>query len=280
MRSVAFVNKKGGVGKSSCVMHLGIRFAQMGLRTLLVDVDPQASLSQGILGRDALALDPSETLASLYEGIGIPLADLARAGGREGLSIIPGHDRMMLFNTPAPWDAGPEQFTLRDMLAEVAADYDLCLLDCPPHIQLCAWSALLAADGVVVPAQLEDFGVQGVAAILDTIEQARDLANPDLRLLGILPTMFDRRLSIHQNYRDNAASAFGEDLFAEVVPASTDFKVAVTLRKGITEHKPRGEASKALCRVADEVLGRLDARCGGQGASGRLGTEQAVKGVA
>ncbi len=267
MRTVAFVNKKGGVGKSSCVMHLGIRFAQIGLKTLLVDVDPQASLSQGILGRDALAIDPSATLASVYEGFGIPIADLAMPGGRAGLSVVPGHDRMMLFNSPAPWDAGPEQFILRDMLADAAGDYDLCLLDCPPHVMLCAWSALLAADGVVVPAQLEDFGVQGVAAILDTIEQARDLANPRLRLLGILPTMFDRRLSIHQNYRDNAAAAFGTDLFAEVVPASTDFKVAVTLRKGITEHKPRGEASKALCRVADEVLARLDERCGEQGAA-------------
>jgi chromosome partitioning protein len=280
MRSVAFVNKKGGVGKSSCVMHLGIRFARMGLRTLLVDVDPQASLSQGLLGREALAIHPSETLASLYEGIGIPMAALARPGGRENLAIVPGHDRMMLFNTPAPWDAGPEQFALRDMLAEVEGDYDLCLLDCPPHVMLCAWSALLAADGVVVPAQLEDFGVQGVAAILDTIEQARDLANPRLRLIGILPTMFDRRLSIHQSYRDNAAEAFGPDLFAEVVPAATDFKVAVTLRKGVTEHKPRGEASKALCRVADEILERLDGRCGGRHGAGGFGVGRAAKGVA
>ena len=275
MRSVAFVNKKGGVGKSSCVLHLGIRYAQMGYRTLLLDVDPQASLSQGLLGREALEIEPVETLASVFEGFGIPLGNLARAGGREGLAIVPGHDRMMLFNAPAPWNAGPEQFVLRDMLAELEDAFDLVLLDCPPHVMLCAWSALLAADGVVVPAQLEDFGVQGVAAILDTIEQARDLANPRLQLLGILPTMFDRRLAIHQSYRESATQAFGPDLFAEVVPASTDFKVAVTLRKGITEYKPRGEASKALCRVADEVLTRLDERCGGPACAGSVQREVA-----
>ena len=72
MRSVAFTNKKGGVGKSSSVMHLGIRFAQMGLRTLLVDVDPQASLSQGLLGREALEINPNQTLAGLYDQAGIP----------------------------------------------------------------------------------------------------------------------------------------------------------------------------------------------------------------
>ncbi len=273
MRTIAFVNKKGGVGKSSCVMHLGIRYAQLGYRTLLVDVDPQASLSQGILGREALDLDPSDTLATLYEGMGIPLAALARAGGRDGLAIIPAHDRMMSSNAPDPWDSGAAQYALRDALAEVAGDYDLCLLDCPPHVMLCAWSALVAADGVVVPAQLEDFGIQGVAAILGTIQDVRHLANPALRLLGILPSMVDKRLAIHANYRADAAAAFGEDLFAGVVPAATDFKVAVTLRRGITEYKPRSEASKALVRVADEILARLDARCG-------IPADAAAKGVA
>ena len=273
MKTVAFVNRKGGVGKSSCVLHLGVRFAQMGYRTLLVDVDPQASLSQGLLGREALELDPTETLASLFDEMGIPLAALVRAGGRDNLSLVAGHERMSLANVPAPWDSGPIQFGLRDMLSDVADDYDLCLLDCPPHIQLCAWAALLAADGVIVPAQLEDFGVQGVAAILDTIDHAEEMGNPDLRLLGILPTMFDKRLSIHQSYRADATEAFGADLFTEVVPASTDFKTAVTLRKGVSEHKPRGEASKALGRVADEVLTRLVERCNKPG-------EMTMKGVA
>lgn len=270
MRTVAFLNKKGGVGKSSAVMHLGIRFASMGLRTLLVDVDPQASLSQGILGREALEIDPADTLASLFDGTGIPLGALARAGGRDHLSIVPAHDRMMMFNAPPPFD-GPGQFALRDALTEVAADYDLVLLDCPPHVMLCAWSALVAADAVVVPAQLEDFGVQGVSAVLDAIDECRATVNPGLRLLGILPTMFDRRLTIHQNYRANAATAFGRDLFAEAIPASTDFKVAVTMRRGVTEHKPRGEASRALCRVADEVLTRLDPIGAGQGIASERG---------
>ena len=226
-------------------------------------MDPQASLSQGLLGRAALENDPSETLATVFEGIGIPLAALARAGGRDRLSIIPAHERMGSSNLPDPWTAGAVQFALRDQLADAAGDYDLCLLDCPPHVQLCAWSALLAADGVIVPAQLEDFGIQGVAAILDAIDLARGNGNPGLRLLGILPTMFDRRLSIHQSYRTDAAEAFGADLFDEVVPASTDFKVAVTSRQGVSEFKPRGDASKALCRVADEVLTRLADRCVG-----------------
>lgn len=173
------------------------------------------------------------------------------------MSLIPAHERMSLFNHSAPWQAGAIQFVLRDALTDVAGDYDLCLLDCPPSIQVCGWSALLAADGVVIPAQLEDFGIQGVAAILDSIASARTMGNPNLRLLGILPTMYDKRLSIHQAYRADSIEAFGADFFAEVVPYSTDFKTATTLRRGVSEYKPRGEASKALCRVADEILSRL-----------------------
>ena len=278
MRSIAFTNRKGGVGKSSCVMHLGIRFAQMGLRTLLVDVDPQASLSQGLLGRDALEIDPARTLAGLYDNAGSMLAPIGGVGGRDNLALVPGHDRMTAFNVPLPWETGEDQFLLRDALAEIAAGYDVCLLDNPPHVQFCGWSALVAADGVVVPAQLEDFGIQGVAAIFDTIDQARDLANPRLRLLGILPTMVDRRLAIHQSYQADAAEAFGADLFTDGVPSSTDFKSSVTLHRGITEHKPRGEASKALVRVADEVLARLDARCGKPTAKAKV--KKSAKGVA
>lgn len=276
MKTIAFVNRKGGVGKSSCVLHLGIRFAQSGHRTLLVNVDPQASLSQGLLGRGALDLDPGETLTSVFEEAGIPLSALARETGREGLSIVPAHERMGSSNHPDPWLGGSIQFALRDWLAEGAGGYDLCLLDCPPHVQLCSWSALLAADGVVVLAQLEDFGIQGVVASLDAIDLAATNGNPDLRLLGILPTMLDRRLAIHQGYRTDAIGAFGADLFAEVVPDSTDFKTAVTARKGISELKPRGEASKALCWVADEVRARLAERYTGVG----LEPFQPRKGVA
>jgi chromosome partitioning protein len=260
MKTVAFVNKKGGVGKSSCVMHLGAELAKRGLRTLLVDVDSQASLSQGLLGRDALGLHPSSTLAGLYDGAGSSMADLVMEIGRPRLALIAGHDRMTHFNVPDPWTTGEDQFILRDGLAEVAGDFDLCLLDCPPHVQFCAWSALVAADGVVVPCQLEDFGIQGVAAILDSLDHARTVANPRLRLLGILPTMVTKSLSIHASYGEDARAAFGDDVFEATVPSSTDYKVAVTLRKAVVEHKPKSLAAKSMAAVADELLTRLDAR--------------------
>lgn len=264
MRSVAFVNKKGGVGKSSCVMHLGGVLARMGLRTLLVDVDQQASLSQGLLGpRTALELPAASTIAGLYEeSVGASMLDLVLDVGRPNLALVAGHDRMTTFNVPSPWTTGDDQFILREGLAEVAGDFDICLLDCPPHIQACAWSAMLAADAVVIPAQLEDYGIQGVSMILDSIEQVRAGANPRLTLLGFLPTMVSK-LAVHATYDADLRAAYGDDVFENVVPMAKDFKEALTLRKSIIEYKPKSAAAKSIQAVAKEMLERLEARCGG-----------------
>lgn len=259
MKTVAFVNKKGGVGKSSCVMHLGGALARRGLRTLVVDVDPQASLSQGLLGPVvAMDLPPGRTLAALYEeGSMGDLAELIIDIGRPKLSLVAGHDRMTDFNVPRPWTTGLDQFILRDALATVAEDFDYCLLDCPPHIQACAWSALVAADAVVVPAQVEDFGVQGVSMILDSIDHARTSANPRLALAGFLITMYVKTLKIHIDYAADLRATFGDDVFENTVPAAKDYKEAVTLRKAICEHKPKSAASKSMEAVADELLVRI-----------------------
>ena len=264
MKTVAFVNRKGGVGKSSCVMHLGGSLAKRGIRTLVVDIDPQASLSQGLLGPEvAIGLPSHRTLAALYEdGCMTTPAGLVMEIGRPNLALLPGHERMTNFNVPNPWTTGFEQFILRDALATLSDDFDLCLIDCPPHVQACAWSALVAADAVVVPAQVEDFGVQGIALILDSIDHARAVANPRLVLAGLLISMFVKTLKIHVDYAADLRASFGDDVFDNPVPAAKDFKEAVTLRKALAEHKPRSAAAKAMEAVADEMLARVAARCG------------------
>jgi chromosome partitioning protein len=277
MKTIAFVNKKGGVGKSSCVLHIGGALAKRGISTLVCDVDPQASLSQGLMSRpDLLAMSPRDTISALFEEDGsASIRDLIRDVGIPNLGLLPGHDRMTAFNVPFPWTTGEAQYILRDALADVADDWSVCLLDCPPHIQACAWSALVAADAVVLPAQLEDFGIQGVSAIMDSIDHARGTANPRLALLGLLGTMVNPRLKIHIDYAADLRAAYGDDVFDAVVPMSTDYKVAVTARKTIVEFKPRSAAAKAIEAVTDEMLARFDARCGAvHGVPSDLGTER------
>jgi chromosome partitioning protein len=256
------LNKKGGVGKTSTVHHLAGTLARRGLRCLLVDVDPQASLTQGLLGPDvAEDLDPRETIAAIFDESGtIPARSLVRPTVFDGLSLLPGSEAAERYNDPNPWESGLRQFVLRDALAEASEGFDLVLIDCPPHIQLWAWSALVAARGVVVPLQAEDYGAQGMKAIRRSISRVRAEANADLALIGYLVTMWNKALSVHLTYESYLRQLHGDDVFTAVVPLAKDFKEAVTYRKPIVEYKPRSASAKAIATLADEFLARLDTR--------------------
>lgn len=262
-RTVAFLNRKGGVGKTSTVHHLAGTLARRGVRVLVVDADPQASLSQGLLGPDvAEDLDPRETIAALFDESGmVDPRGLVRPTPFPGVHLLAGGEAAERFNDPNPWESGMRQFVLRDALAEASEGFDLCLIDCPPHIQLWAWSALVAADGVVVPLQAEDYGAQGLKSIRRTIAHVQAEANPRLALVGYLVTMFNKALSVHVTYTAYLRELHGADAFEAVIPLAKDFKEAVTLRKPVVEYKPRGAAAKSVAAMADEFLARVDSRC-------------------
>src|SRR3954469_16928520 len=202
MQTVAMLNKKGGVGKTSTCHHLSGALARKGRRILLVDADPQASLTQGLLGPEATrALPPQETIAALLdEAGGPPIGDLVRPTEVEGVSILAGSEAMEDLNVTRPWSTGALQFALRDALAEVEGRFDLAILDCPPNVQLCSWAALVASDGVVVPLQAEDYGAQGIVGLQRAIRRIQAGPNPDLVLVGYLITMFTKTLSVHMSY--------------------------------------------------------------------------------
>lgn len=263
-RIVAFLNKKGGVGKTPSVHHLGGTLARRGLKVLLVDADPQASLSQGLLGpEEAEDLDPSETVAAIFDETGlISPRDLLRPTSFENLYLLPGHETAEKFNVPEPWTTGLRQVALREALTEAASSFDLVLIDCPPHVQLWAWSALVASDGVVVPVQPEDYGAQGLKAIRRTIAHVRSESNADLAMIGYLVSMYSKTLSVHVTYAEYLRELHGDDVFNTVVPVAKDYKEAVTYRKPVVEYKPRSAAAKAMAALADEFLARLDARLG------------------
>jgi chromosome partitioning protein len=264
VRTIAFLNKKGGVGKTSTCHHLAGTLGRRGLRILLVDADPQASLTQGLLGPEvARQLKPRETIAGLFDDAAeADMADLVRPVSVPGVALVAGSGRMDRFNALEPWTTGDAQYILRDALREVAGDFDLALIDCPPHIYLCAWTAMVAAHGIVVPLQAEDYGAQGVAAIQGSIDHVRSGANPRLAVLGFLLTMFNKSLAVHAGYAADLRAIYGDLVFDAVVPHAKDFKEAVMLRKPVVAYKPRSVASRAVEALADELLARLDARAG------------------
>jgi chromosome partitioning protein len=264
-RTIAFLNRKGGVGKTSTVHHMGGTLARRGLRVLLVDVDGQASLSQGLLGSpETEGLDPCETSAAIFDEAGtVSPRDLVRPTNFDRLWLIPGSEATEQYNEPRPWEMGNRQYVLRDALATVADGFDLVLIDCPPHIQLLAWSALAAADGVVVPVMPEEYGALGLKSILRVITQVKALANSRLALVGYLVSMMNKALSVHVTYEHYLRTMFGDDVFTAMVPLAKDYKEAVAKNLPIVEFKPRSAAARATAALVDEFLDRLDARVPG-----------------
>lgn len=258
MITISLLNRKGGSGKSSTCFHGCYPPARMGLRVLVVDVDPQANLTQGLLGPEAArAIPPPATVAAILGG-GSPMAEgLVLPTPVPGVSILPGSEALEDLNDPRPWAAGDRQFALRGALEDLAGSFDLALVDCPPHVQLCSWAALCASDAVVVPLQAEDFGSQGVAAIQSSIRLVRSMANPGLALAGYLITMFDRRLAVHQGYAEALRALYGPEVFAAVVPRAKDFVEAVAVRKPVGLYRSRSAAAGAVEAVVAEMLARV-----------------------
>lgn len=262
MPVITLLNQKGGVGKTSTCHHLAGTLAQLGRRVLLVDNDPQSSLTQGLWGPSvALAVDPAETIAAVYAGEAMP-ERVVKPSGIAGVDLVPGSVHSTRHNVPVPheadWDA---QTCLRSFLAEVDG-YDLVLIDCPPNLHLCAWAALVASDFLVVPLQPEDYGAQGIAEVQRSVARVIAGPNPSLRLLGYLITMVQARRSIHQLYEGRLRDAYGPAVFAARVPEAAEYVEAVARRLPIAMHKPKGAPAKAIKALAEELLSRIDgARC-------------------
>jgi chromosome partitioning protein len=258
--TVALCNLKGGVGKTSTTFHLAGTLAKDGRRVLCLDADPQASLTQGFFGPDAMrALPRRATIAALFgEGLAPDPAELVRPTDFAGVSVVPGSGHLTRHNVPEPWLAEPDQQgALRDFLAECKGGFDMVLIDCPPNLHLCAWAALVAADHLVVPLQPEDFGSQGISAILECVASVRSGPNPRLALAGYLLTMHNPRLAIHKAYEAMLRQLYGDQVLATTIPIGADFKEAVAARKPIVHHKPRGASAKAIKALADELLARV-----------------------
>jgi chromosome partitioning protein len=251
-RVVSMCNQKGGVGKTTTTINLGASLAEYGRKVLLVDFDPQGSLSVG------LGLNPHEMDLTIYNLLmqrDIDVADVIVPTGVEGMDLLPSNIDLSAAEVQLVHEVAREQ-TLQRVLAPALEKYDIVLIDCQPSLGLLTVNALTASDGVIVPLECEYFALRGVALLKTTIDKVRERLNPKLEIDGVLGTMYDGRTLHSREVMDRLVQAWGDKVFHTVIRRTVKFSDSTVAGEPITSYASNSTGAEAYRQLAREVLDR------------------------
>ena len=250
-RIVAVANQKGGVGKTTTAINLAASIASRGHRTLLCDFDPQGNASSGVgYPRDKVTLTIYDALVGECT-----LEDVIRPTDIPTLFVAPATTDLVGAEIELIGADSRERF-LANALAPVVASYDYIIIDCPPSLGILTLNALVAADGVVVPMQAEYFALEGLSALTATIEKVRAAYNPHLKIDGVLFTMFDGRMNLANQVREEVAKFFGNSVLETTIPRNVRLSEAPSYGKPVMLYDLKCPGTKTYLAVADEFLAR------------------------
>jgi len=248
-KKLAIVNQKGGVGKSTTAVNLGAGLAENGRQVLLIDLDPQGNASSG------LGVEKSELEYSTYDLLieSESALKVIMETETENLDLIPANIEL----------AGAEielvsiisrESRLKKSLKEVSDNYDYIIIDCPPSLGLLTLNALTAADSVMVPIQCEYYAMEGLGQLMNTIELVRKNLNPELRIEGVLMTMYDARTNLSEQVINEVEDYFSDLMFETIIPRNVRLSEAPSFGRPIMEYSSSSKGAAAYRKLAEEVI--------------------------
>jgi len=251
-RIFCVANQKGGVGKTTTAVNLAAGLAKVGQRVLLIDLDPQGNATMGS------GVDKRKLTLSVYDVLleSASIREAAVLSEKCGYHVL-GANRELAGAEVELVALDHREKRLKAALAEVVADYDFVLVDCPPSLSMLTLNGLCSAHGVIVPMQCEYFALEGLTDLVNTIKQVHANLNRDLQIIGLLRVMFDLRITLQQQVSEQLKAHFGDKVFNSVIPRNVRLAEAPSYGLPGVVFDPAAKGSQAFVEFAREMVERI-----------------------